>query len=86
MTQADSTNNKAEPGADQIANLRRELENLADMVSNMSRKQLSGLVEDAKGMGKEKLADVEEAIRRNPTQSALIAAGVGFVAGLLLKR
>jgi ElaB/YqjD/DUF883 family membrane-anchored ribosome-binding protein len=34
----------------------------------------------------EKVGDLEATIRRNPTQSALIAAGVGFVLGLILSR
>jgi ElaB/YqjD/DUF883 family membrane-anchored ribosome-binding protein len=78
--------NASGPKDDEISVLRRELEGLAEKVANMSRKQLSGVVEDAKDMGKEKLADVEDAIRRNPTQSALIAAGIGFIAALFLTR
>ena len=34
----------------------------------------------------EKLGDVEAAIRRNPSQAAMIAAGIGFVVGLILSR
>jgi ElaB/YqjD/DUF883 family membrane-anchored ribosome-binding protein len=42
--------------------------------------------EQVQDKAKETLGDIEVAIRRNPTQGALIAAGVGFVVGLLLTR
>jgi ElaB/YqjD/DUF883 family membrane-anchored ribosome-binding protein len=42
--------------------------------------------EQVQDKAKETLGDIEAAIRRNPTQGALIAAGVGFVVGLLLTR
>ena len=43
-------------------------------------------VEDVQDKAKEKISDVEAAIRRNPSQAALIAAGIGFVFGLILSR
>ena len=43
-------------------------------------------VEDVQDKAMEKLGDVEAAIRRNPSQAAAIAAGIGFVVGLILSR
>jgi ElaB/YqjD/DUF883 family membrane-anchored ribosome-binding protein len=37
-------------------------------------------------MAKEKVSDIEASIRRNPSQAALVAAGIGFVFGLILSR
>ena len=51
----------------------------ADSVIADPRPYSATLVTSAKG-------DVEAAIRRNPSQAALIAAGIGFVFGLILSR
>ena len=71
---------------DNVAALRADIANLADSVKRLASEQLGSSVEDAQDKAMEKLGDVEAAIRRNPSQAAMIAAGIGFVVGLILSR
>jgi len=71
---------------DNVAALREDIANLADSVKRLASEQLGSSVEDVQDKAMEKLGDVEAAIRRNPSQAAMIAAGIGFVVGLILTR
>jgi ElaB/YqjD/DUF883 family membrane-anchored ribosome-binding protein len=71
---------------DNVAALRADIAALADSVKRLASEQLGSNVEDVQDKAMEKLGDVEAAIRRNPSQAALIAAGIGFVVGLILSR
>jgi len=71
---------------DDIDALRRDIASLANSVSNLASDKLGSAAGDAQALAGEKFADIESMIRRNPTQAALIAVGVGFVAGLMLTR
>ena len=66
--------------------LRDDIASLAQSVKRLAAEQIGTSVEDVQDKAMEKVGDVEASIRRNPTQSALIAAGVGFVLGLILSR
>ena len=57
-----------------------------DRLWTVLTEQIGTSVEDVQDKAKEKIGDVEAAIRRNPSQAALIAAGIGFVFGLILSR
>ncbi|MEO0852007.1 MAG: hypothetical protein AAFY15_00695 [Cyanobacteria bacterium J06648_11] len=48
--------------------------------------QSAALAEDAQDVARDFLQDVEARIRKNPVQSAMIAAGAGFVLALLARR
>lgn len=67
---------------DDAAALRRDIPSLASTVSNLASDKLG----DAQKVAGNKLSSVEAAIRERPTQSALIAVGVGLLFGLLLSR
>ncbi|KAA3620463.1 MAG: DUF883 domain-containing protein [Calditrichaeota bacterium] len=58
---------------------------LTENLSELSKKadEIKGVAEQQM---KESLADAEEHIRKNPLSSVAVAAGVGFVLGLLLNR
>jgi ElaB/YqjD/DUF883 family membrane-anchored ribosome-binding protein len=71
---------------DDIDALRGDIANLANSVSKLASDKFGTAAGDAQALAGEKLADVEGLIRRNPTQAALIAVGVGFLAGLILTR
>jgi ElaB/YqjD/DUF883 family membrane-anchored ribosome-binding protein len=71
---------------DNVAALRADVAGLAESVKRLAAEQLGSSVEDVQDKAMEKLGDVEAAIRRNPSQAAMIAAGVGFVVGLILTR
>jgi ElaB/YqjD/DUF883 family membrane-anchored ribosome-binding protein len=71
---------------DNVQALREDISNLADSVKRLAAEQLGSSVGDVQDMAKEKISDIEASIRRNPSQAALIAAGIGFVFGLILSR
>ena len=71
---------------DNVQALREDIASLAESVKRLAAEQFGSSVEDMQGKAKEKVSDVEAAIRRNPSQAALIAAGIGFVFGLILSR
>ena len=63
-----------------------DISSLADSVKRLAAEQIGSSVEDVQDKAKEKISDLEAHIRRNPSQAALIAAGIGFVFGLILSR
>lgn len=71
---------------DNIQALRDDIASLAESVKHLAAEQLGSSVEDIQGKAKEKVGDLEAAIRRHPSQAALIAAGIGFAVGLILSR
>jgi ElaB/YqjD/DUF883 family membrane-anchored ribosome-binding protein len=82
----DPTKSAAGEVGDNVAALREDIASLAVSVKRLAAEQIGTSVEDVQDKAMEKVGDLETAIRRNPTQSALIAAGVGFVVGLILAR
>lgn len=81
-----SSRSAASDVGDNVQALREDISSLAESVKRLASEQLGSSVEDLQDKAKEKVGDVEAAIRRNPSQAALIAAGVGFVFGLILSR
>ena len=69
-----------------VETLRSDIASLATSVSKLASDKVGVAAGDAQAMAEEKLGDIETAIRQNPTQSALIAVGVGFLIGLVLTR
>jgi ElaB/YqjD/DUF883 family membrane-anchored ribosome-binding protein len=84
--QGTSAKSAASDVGDNVTALREDIANLADSVKRLAAEQIGTSVEDVQDKAKEKIGDIETAIRRNPSQSALIAAGIGFVVGLILAR
>jgi ElaB/YqjD/DUF883 family membrane-anchored ribosome-binding protein len=81
-----SSRSAASDVTDNVAALRDDIASLAQSVKRLAAEQIGTSVEDVQDKAMEKVGDLEATIRRNPTQSALIAAGVGFVLGLILSR
>ena len=65
--------------SDDFAALREDIANLASSVKSMATEQIGSSVEELQ-------EGLEVQIRRNPTQSVLIAAGIGAVFALILTR
>lgn len=82
----DPTRTAKDQVGDDVTALREDIASLAASVKRLAGEQLGTSVEDMQDMAKEKVGDLESAIRRNPSQSALIAAGIGFVVGIILAR
>lgn len=80
------TRSAASDVGDNVQALRDDIASLAESVKRLAAEQLGSSVEDIQDKAKEKVGDLETAIRRNPSQAALIAAGIGFVFGLILSR
>ena len=60
--------------------------NVASSVKKLANEQLGSAAETIQQTALEKANDLELAIRKKPAQAALIAAGVGFLVGLILTR
>jgi ElaB/YqjD/DUF883 family membrane-anchored ribosome-binding protein len=68
--------------AKHLQTLRKDLEGLTGAVAQAGGHQ----AERAKDAANEALAAIEEAVKRNPTQTLGIALGVGFLLGVILRR
>ena len=75
-TTPDSTRSAASDVGDNVQALRDDIASLATSVKRLAAEQIGTSVEDVQDKAKEKVGDIETAIRRNPSQAALIAAGV----------
>ncbi len=65
-----------------IANLREDLETLAGDVGRVGHHQFDRMQSTANAAA----AEVTEAVRRNPLSAVAVAAGVGFLYGILMRR
>ncbi len=64
----------------EVEELRRQVRDLTDKYSTMAQRRMR----QAKEMVRENVGGVEGQIRGHPLPAALIAAGVGFLIGVLL--
>jgi ElaB/YqjD/DUF883 family membrane-anchored ribosome-binding protein len=87
-SQLDSKSGAAKPTgiSDQIELLRTDLAGLAVTVTGMAKEQFGETLEGAQTAAADKAGEMTAAIKTNPMQSIAIAAGVGFVVGLILSR
>jgi len=81
-----SAKSAANEVGDNVTALREDIASLAASVKRLASEQIGTSVEDVQEKAMEKVGDLEAAIRRNPSQSAMIAAGVGLLLGLILAR
>ena len=72
--------------ADDVDALRSDIASLASSVSKLATETVGSTVGDVQAKAGETLGSLETAIRKNPTQSAMVAVGVGFLFGLLVTR
>jgi ElaB/YqjD/DUF883 family membrane-anchored ribosome-binding protein len=68
--------------AARLANLRSDIDGLMGAAGATASHQAEALRDQAS----EALANLEDAVRREPLKSLAIAAGAGFVLGILLRR
>jgi ElaB/YqjD/DUF883 family membrane-anchored ribosome-binding protein len=83
---ATRTTSAGDRDADDLANqmdaIRSDLQNLTSTVSRIAGKQ----VNRAQDKAMETAYEAEEAIKRNPLSAVVIAAGLGFLFGVLTRR
>jgi uncharacterized protein YjbJ (UPF0337 family) len=68
--------------ADQIEAIRTDIQSLTSTVGRIANKQIGR----AQDRATEAANEVEDAIRRNPLSAVAIAAGLGFLFGVLTRR
>lgn len=86
QTSSPGTKDASETVGDNLDALRGDISKLADSVKRLAADQIGVAAAEAQDKALEKIGDLEATIRKNPTQSALIAAGVGFLVGLVMLR
>jgi ElaB/YqjD/DUF883 family membrane-anchored ribosome-binding protein len=62
--------------------IRADIQNLASTVRRIAKDELS----QAQASAAESAKQAEDAIRRNPLQAVAIAAGLGFLLGVITRR
>lgn len=77
-----TTDYAANRGQSEIDELRRQVKELTEKYGGIAQNTLS----DVKQAVRQNMGEVEQQIRDKPVQSALIAAGVGFLIGALITR
>lgn len=89
-TARDYNNENVQQSAEDIAanfvTLRSDIGRLTESVSKLAAEELGTTVDDLNAKASAQITAAERAIRKNPTQAALIAAGVGFIVGLIMIR
>ncbi len=77
---------KPDATSDSYDAIKGDIASLAESVKKLAADQMGPAVSNAQDQMKQKIGDIETSIRKNPTQAALVAAGLGFVVGLVLTR
>lgn len=90
-TMASNTTSQQETNAGKDVNehyeaLRNDVTNLADAVKRLAGEQIGTAIGDAQDKALDQINSLESSIRRNPTQAAMVAAGIGFLVGLVMLR
>jgi ElaB/YqjD/DUF883 family membrane-anchored ribosome-binding protein len=76
----------AQAVSDSYDSLRTDISNLSKSVKTYATENFGAAAEQAQHTAQEQLGGLEAAVRKSPVQSALIAAGIGLVVGLLVTR
>ena len=84
--QSSRTSAAASEAGESYESMKGDIANLTESVRKLASEQMGSAVEGAQEQVKQKLGAMESTIRKNPTQAALIAAGIGFVVGLVMIR
>lgn len=84
---------ESEALAEQVETLRKDISELTRTVSRLAKAGVSDAQDavretasDARDIARRSAGDVEAAVRDNPLQAALIAAGIGFAIGIMARR
>jgi ElaB/YqjD/DUF883 family membrane-anchored ribosome-binding protein len=76
----------SEQTADDVSKLKNDIFDLADSVRKLAAEKMESVAGDVQAKAGEKLGELETMIRKSPNQSAVVAAGLGFLVGLILTR
>jgi len=71
---------------DSYETMRADIAELANSVKKLAGAEFGGMVEGAQEHAEMRFSQLEKSIREKPAQAAMVAAGVGFLVGLLIVR
>ena len=74
------------PAQDTVETLKADLGKLSDTVKSLANEQFGNVAEKVQDKAAATVTELESAIRRNPSQAAIVAAGLGFLIGLIVTR
>lgn len=90
---APQTRKKSQNYEAEIESIRADISELTNKLTKLTKSGVndakvvaSQKAEEAGELAKEQIAELEEVVRRKPIQSALVAAGIGFVVALIARR
>ena len=86
MSTTQMRNTPSTSSADTVETLKDDLGKLAETVKTLASEQFGSVAENVQVKAATTVTDLETAIRKNPTQAAVVAAGIGFLVGLVLTR
>jgi ElaB/YqjD/DUF883 family membrane-anchored ribosome-binding protein len=69
-----------------LTTLKSDVADLASSVKRLADAEFGNVASSAQDAAQRSVGQLEDSIRKNPTQAAMIAAGVGFIVGLILAR
>lgn len=85
--------NKSQDYGREIESIREDISQLTDKLTKLTKSGVKDAkvvarekADEATEMAKEHVAELEDMVRRKPLQSALVAAGIGFVIALIARR
>ena len=84
-SQSTSTRLPPDP-TDSYEALKSDLSQLGESVKKLVSENMGSAVSGAQQQFEQQLGGVEQSVRKNPIQAAAIAAGVGFLVGLVITR
>ena len=79
-------NPSAPPAQDTVETLKADLGKLSETVKALASEQFGSVAESVQVKAATTVTDLETVIRKNPTQAAVMAAGIGFLIGLIMTR
>ena len=74
------------PPHDTLETLKADIGKLSETVKALAGEQFGSVAESVQVKAATTVTDLESAIRKNPSQAAVMAAGFGFLIGLIMTR
>ncbi len=71
---------------DQYKRAAADVSSSVNEMAGAAKEQASRAMDTAQTAAMDTVSDLEKRIRANPTQSALVAAGIGLMLGMILSR
>lgn len=83
---ADRNSTSQNAATETYDSLRSDIANLSKSVKTYATENFGEAAAEVQDKAQAQLSSLESAVRKNPVQTAMIAAGIGLVVGLLVTR